>query len=755
MKKILKFCICLFLFINCTGNIGKSQTSFEKVISTFISILTELTAEKLKANKKRPKMISAGEDYSLTLDEKGYLYSWGFNQRGQLGDGTTKDKYTATKIGNRKYKFINAGKIKSYAIDEEGYLWGWGGYVKTCNPSDDVLSPMQIGDRNYSFVYTDIFYTYAIDSEGYLWVWGCHTENKLTPRKTNNIKYKDVSAGYSHTLAIDEDDYLWVWGKNEYGQLGDGTTKDNKNVSVKINNQKYKSIAAISSGSAAINQDGYLYIWGNIWGEKFLYPTKVGNKKYKKIVTRSSGAHFLLLGEDDYAYALGKFSSFHSILGNGTRKENRIIKIPIKIGNKKYKSISTGKKYLLALDKDDNIYTWGNNKYGIINNGQSISVVIPRKIESGNKKFKKISTGSRHSLAIDEQDNLYSWGDDTGYRQGILGNGKTGNIITTPTKIGNGKYASISTKLNFSLAIDKEGYIWSWGSNYKGSLGIGNSNITESLTPIKIDNKKYKHISAGYYHSLAIDEDDYLWTWGRNKYGLLGIGNSNITESPTPIKIGDRKYKYISAGEDNSYAIDKNGSLYFWGQIQKRLNIDIDSSKIKKHEVYPEFTISYTDTPTQVGRKKYKSVSVTGQVYVLGLTEDDSLVPFYYEIDKDYNYISALNFLTKNIYRSISAGTSHVLVIDSNSNIYSWGNNRYGQLGLGYVTDTGFTKNPTKISNRKFKAVSASPAYNFDRQASSLAIDEKGDLYGWGYNYDNFMGTKLDALPVRIVLPSN
>ena len=70
---------------------------------------------------------SAGAFHTLAIDESGNLWTWGNNSHGQLGDGTTQDKYIPVQIKPAtKFKIVVAGYDYSMAIDEFGSLWGWG-----------------------------------------------------------------------------------------------------------------------------------------------------------------------------------------------------------------------------------------------------------------------------------------------------------------------------------------------------------------------------------------------------------------------------------------------------------------------------------------------------------------------------------------------------------------------------------------------------------------------------------------------------
>ena len=85
-----------------------------------------------------------------------------------------------------------------------------------------------------------------------------------------------------------------------------------------------------------------------------------------------------------------------------------------------------------------------------------------------------------------------------------------------------------------SLAIDYEGNLWSWGYNIYGQLGDGTT--TEKLNPIKItEGIKFEKVYARCYSSLAIDVNGNLWSWGSNGNGELGDGTT--TDRLTPVQI--------------------------------------------------------------------------------------------------------------------------------------------------------------------------------------------------------------------------
>ena len=138
--------------------------------------------------------IAGGEGHSLAIKTDGTLWAWGYNNTGQLGDGTKVDKNIPIKIGSG-YAMIAAGRFYSLAIKTDGTLWAWG--------ANDTG---QLGDG------TNV--------------------NKNIPVQIGS-GYAAIAAGDGHSLAIKTDGTLWAWGFNNAGQLGDGTNV-NKIIPVQI-----------------------------------------------------------------------------------------------------------------------------------------------------------------------------------------------------------------------------------------------------------------------------------------------------------------------------------------------------------------------------------------------------------------------------------------------------------------------------------------------------------------------------------------
>ena len=384
--------------------------------------------------------------------------------------------------------------------------------------------------------------------------------------------------------------------------------------------------------------------------------------------------------------------------------------------------VSAGGYHSLALDRAGDLYTWGRDDTGQVGNGSpTANVTTPWQLNGGTgsgipdtTKFKTIATGNFHSMAIDEAGNLYTWGQNN---YGQIGNGNASGYVDAPWQVngstGSGipdttKFKAIAGGAYFSLAIDETGNLYAWGYDNYGQ--IGNGSVTGNVTtPWQInggtgsgipDTTKFKNIIAGSYHSLAIDEAGNLYVWGYDNQGQIGNGSvtGNVT---TPWKLNGgagsgipdtTKFKNIAGGAYFSMAIDEAGNLYVWGQ----------------------------DNYGQIGNG-----SPTANV----------------EAPWQVNGGTGSGVLDTTKFKTIAAGNYHSMAIDEAGNLYVWGYDAQGQIGNGSIT--GNVTTPWQLNGGvgsgipdtiKFAAVAA-------RIYFSVAIDESGNLYAWGQNNYNQIGS--------------
>ena len=180
----------------------------------------------------------------------------------------------------------------------------------------------------------------------------------------------------------------------------------------------------------------------------------------------------------------------------------------------------------------------------------------------GFTKWKNIVLNSDDSIcALNEDNYLYIWGKNN---IGEVGNG-TQTPQYTPRKISDTKWKKAAIAYT-CFGIDENDHLYVWGGNIYGTVGNGNTQL--QYTPFKISNTKWKHVI--YFNNdnvmIAIDENDYLYTWGRADTLLIGNGSTSGVQT-TPYKISNvTKWKKVIYGNTAIYAQSTDDELYGWGQ---------------------------------------------------------------------------------------------------------------------------------------------------------------------------------------------
>jgi alpha-tubulin suppressor-like RCC1 family protein len=252
-------------------------------------------------------------DYMITAAIKtdGTLWTWGKNNVGQLGDGTTsvRSSPVQTIASGSNWKLVASGVYHMAAIKTNGTLWMWG-YAANGELGDNTRtnksSPVQTisAGTNWKLVACGYYSTCAIKTDGTLWTWGENAfgqlgdntgTNKSSPVQTvaGGTNWKQVSAKWKHVAAIKTDGSLWLWGENDYGQLGDGT-RSNKSSPVQTVSAgtNWKVVSGGIRITGAIKTDGTLWFWGNNDYGQLQINTTSPNKVSSPVQTVAGGTNW-------------------------------------------------------------------------------------------------------------------------------------------------------------------------------------------------------------------------------------------------------------------------------------------------------------------------------------------------------------------------------------------------------------------------------------------------------------------------------
>jgi alpha-tubulin suppressor-like RCC1 family protein len=351
---------------------------------------------------------------------------------------------------------------------------------------------------------------------------------------------------------------LWSWGYGGNGRLGLGNTTDYSSPKQVGSLITWATTAAGSDASAAIKLDGTLWTWGyNIAGQlglgnttQYSSPMQVGAlTNWSKIAIGTNGG-FYGVKTDGTLWSWGLGSLGRLGLGNTTSYSS-----PKQIGAlTAWLNVSAGNYYALATKTDGTLWSWGYNGIGQLGQGNLTNRSSPTQI-GALTNWSKVSAGTAGTvLAVKTDGTLWSWGNNT---YGGLGLSNLTDY-SSPKQIGAlTAWLNVSAAYTFSVAIKTDGTIWSWGQGSAGQLGLGNT--TSYSSPKQIGAQTYWTSivnGSGTSSSAAIKNDGTIWTWGNNYSGQLGLGNSGYTNRSSPTQVGSlATWQSVAIGSSNMVAI--------------------------------------------------------------------------------------------------------------------------------------------------------------------------------------------------------
>lgn len=469
------------------------------------------------------------------------------------------------------------------------------------------------------------------------------------------------------------------------------------------------------------------------------YIQKLKYKDTEYLYSLKSESAIDLIGKVD-----NKNNTYH-IIGNGfvRNKDDEVIK-DIDLS----KNMKSSYYHVLSIGTDGNLYAWGNNQYGQLGFGDTNNQFTPKKVELPNgikpKEIASMDVDVTHSMIIGSDGNLYAWGDG---HSGQLGNGSYENL-TKPTLIhlpNDAKPKIVKLGLFYSMVIADDGNLYVTGENGNSELGISGVMRTSTFQKVTFPNNiKPIDIFIEYRHSIVIGNDGNLYSWGRNYYGEVGQGL--VALNPTPLKVIlpiGVKPKDISTNKQYTMIIGTDNNIYGCGRNSNG-QLGLDNVL---NQSYPQVGI----LPEGVMPKKlYTSIWTTfmigddGNLYGWGYNEYGQLGDGTYEEKHKPIKIDLPNGIKP---KKVFLNNLSTIVMGTDDQLYGFGSNYYGEIGLDKTTEKTNIPTLIKLPNG-IKPISVHMTHN-----GTFVFCNDNNIYAFGGNTYGKLGTgnQIDQFgPIKI-----
>lgn len=692
--------------------------------------------------------VACGRYFYVFLEEDGTVKTWGAYDISLGYDPKVFiDEPTTVKGIDSVISIANDTRYGIVALKGDGTVWrlsGLSAYPIQTASTEAANTIEQIeGLSDITALESNGEYCLALKADGTVWEWGMSpiAGEIAEPQEVQDdtgAALGDVCAisiGADHSLALQTDGEVYAWGDDFYGQLGDGERESRsyalpvKDESGENNLNDVVQISAQDGYSAAVKNDETTVAWGksdDVFGqsseEHLWYATardvNIDNglvlaaaaddlPPIEVVDIARSGNIGLALGADESVWQCGKYQE------------------KIKV------------EYTDELGEE--IFYWVDSVASPWIKANQVQGEVPGTVLAAS------AFGNAHTI-VNSRSGLTAAGDNT---WGQLGNETFLSSSDPVSVMANGKQMTgikkVSNGYGFSVILKGDSTVWSVGWDEYGKLGDGSDVNKNSAVQVKGAHgnghlRNFRDVSAGYRHAIAVKNDGSVWAWGSSSHGQLGGGDRNTSTVPIRVKGVEgtdwlKDVISVYANANCSMALKSNRTVYAWGNNDKgQVGDGTTTNRDIPVQVRGKDGIGYLTNIKQIATAEGCSLALSwdGTVWSWGGNQNGRLGGgdtrfFPDKVQKSAEFDGGE--LTDIV--AISAGYYHNLALDKYGNVWAWGKNNIGQLGINNQTDQNTAVKVKGVGGNGYlsniTAISAGREY-------SVAARADGRIFAWGYN---------------------
>jgi alpha-tubulin suppressor-like RCC1 family protein len=335
-------------------------------------------------------------------------------------------------------------------------------------------------------------------------------------------------------------------------------------------------------------------------------------------------------------------------------------------------TVAAGLGHTCWIDSTGALWCWGENDDGELGNGSTqgeIDTLAP----IDDQTWLQVSAKHRHTCAIRADHTLWCWGASA---NGRLGLGlQVNDHYATPQQItAASAWSSVSAGSYHSCAIDDQHGLWCWGYDSNGQLG--DNGFDNQYSPVAIGGG-YAAVAVALYHSCGIKTGGTLWCWGYNGHGQLG--DSTFTQHRMPVQIGTEAWSAIAVGDEHTCGITATGHLRCWGQNHVgQLGLPLTGDEPSPMTVFAGGDDRADWAGVAANRHHTCAWTTGGLAFCFGDSSHGELGPNGVTVNS-----TPIAMSTDVMWSGFAMGERHMCGFDKSRQLSCGGSNGWGELGSG------------------------------------------------------------------------
>lgn len=747
---------------------GWGENSFNQLgVNNHKFSIAQLTSGAFGTQTVTKVVGGSGSRYFLT--SSGNVYSWGANGNvfygttvfGQLGTGTSNLYTAAPTLVMSSVADIDAYGYAVVVIKTDGTIWWWGQGFTTGGSTIYNTTPVQVpqtssvSNASKVSVFSNNAFMY-LTTAGTVFCIGSNASGRFGNGGTSNsfssavqitalTNVTKIATALSNGYAIDSSGNLWGWGAATNPGPGDnGGVQRNSPVQVKYN----ATGANVVTATNVYASDSICLFTVTPGTGPSLSTTNCygfGNNNWYQLTSNN---------------ATGVFNSGVAITGF-LDSSGSAISTPVNITQ-----LGVGGSTTAFINNGGLLFTCGANDVGQAGQGNLENVLVPKAVNTSNT-WTSVYVSER---ILNFNTNIYNYTMTIANVFGVNSAGQTWaagsnyryslgsvNSLSTPTKIGsNYEWLQVvegGADNCYTVAIKSDNTLWSVGSNYSSALGYTPSYANETVTSAasrtkwsptltQITSGSWIDIAAGGGHTLAIRSDNTVYGWGYSNFGQAAVGSASIPYPavPTPVSTagGFGGFgSFVSAGVYNSVVVDTLGNTWACGyNVNGGVGDNTTTQRTSLVAVKKSGSLSQLNNIIEVASGNQYSIALdtSGEVWGWGSNADGQLGVGTFTA----SYTTAQQTLWKSTIDAyytplgqsptiteLASGLYHTLARLSNGHVWACGFNGAGQLGDGSYSSAS---TPVRVFGlTDVVAIGAA-------QYTSYALQSNGTICWWGLN---------------------